>query len=691
MWYLDRALETRRCWTGKHGTLSLRLTPPALLVQRATQPLLRKPLAVPTSLPTPSSPRRPRGTRHPLALVTAWLVASLAVSPAWAQTPHAGSGLGVLVLPAAAGAAAGRPLYSSSQALVIGASAYQNGWGSLPGVLDDVPAVAATLKRQGFEVTVVLNPTRDQLDAALRNFISTRAQQPEGRVLVYFAGHGHTLTSAAGVKLGYIVPVDAPDPRRDPGGFKARALGMDSIEALAKQVDAKHALFVFDSCFSGTIFRTRAGVPDDISEATAKPVRQFITAGDEHQLVPDQSVFRRQFVAALDEGLADRNQDGFITGSELGLFLTETVTNYTHRTQTPVSGKIVNPNLDRGDFVFAAGRRPNAPSLAAPPGTSGLNLADLEQEDQRRRDWARWQASMQADFDRASAFAGAADLQAQVWQRFLSNWAADNPLSQQDDELRKLAKQRIQALIQAPALPPASAGAEHTGLPAPQAPTATEQTSIMPAVEREFRSYCVTSLDFCIELTRVPSRQQSTTISGQKAAFWIGRYEITQRQWFRVMGFNPSVFKGCGDTCPVDSVTWDEARDFTNKLSNLLDKSCRLPNDDEWTQTSAYHQASEANLSDFSWHLENSGNSTHPIGQKMADRLGIHDLYGNIQEWTENAPLQISQGTTQTGDKRPLRGGGWSTPASAIGAQHRIYQPKGQRSISAGLRVVCEH
>jgi hypothetical protein len=80
-------------------------------------------------------------------------------------------------------------------------------------------------------------------------------------------------------------------------------------------------------------------------------VRQFITAGTADQEVPNRSIFREQFVEGL-EGRADTDRDGYITGSELGMFLQRNVTNYTKGAQTPQWGKIRLPQLDRGDFVF---------------------------------------------------------------------------------------------------------------------------------------------------------------------------------------------------------------------------------------------------------------------------------------------------------------------------------------------------
>jgi hypothetical protein len=245
-------------------------------------------------------------------------------------------------------------LYAESHALVIGAARYQRGWPSLPGVVEDVDAVAQALADQGFEVGTMLDPTRDELDLALRQFVERHGEGTDNRLLVYFSGHGATIPSSVGTKLGYIVPVDAPRLNEDGSNlaaFKRSAYSLENILTLARQINSKHALFVFDSCFSGSVLRGRAGVPDSISEYTKQQVREFIASGDENQRVSDESLFRRLFVAGL-RGAADTNRDGYITGSELGIYLQDRVTNETHSAQTPRWGKISDGLLDQGDFVF---------------------------------------------------------------------------------------------------------------------------------------------------------------------------------------------------------------------------------------------------------------------------------------------------------------------------------------------------
>jgi hypothetical protein len=242
-------------------------------------------------------------------------------------------------------------LYHQSHALVIGVSNYNEGWPPLPGVQQDVREVCLVLKEHGFNVETVTNPTRTKLNQAFLNFINRYGQTVENRLLFYFAGHGHTRKLAYGEDMGYIVPVDAPNPSRDPQGFTVKAMDMQEIEVFAKRIQSKHALFIFDSCFSGSIFSLSRAAPDNITYKTAKPVRQFITSGSAEENVPDKSVFRQQFIAAL-KGNADADKDGYVTGMELGEFLQKQVVNYSHNCQHPQYGKIRNPHLDKGDFVF---------------------------------------------------------------------------------------------------------------------------------------------------------------------------------------------------------------------------------------------------------------------------------------------------------------------------------------------------
>jgi len=243
--------------------------------------------------------------------------------------------------------------YRGSYALVIGVSDYTQGWPDLNSIPAEMDKVEKVLKTQGFKVKKVINPNSRKLLSSMRDFIDTYGFEPNNRLLFYFSGHGYTRKNGT---LGYLVPADAPVPKGDERPFLRKALDMDEVLFWAKKIEAKHALFLFDSCFSGTIFKQRAlpKAPAHITAMTTRPVRQFITAGSAGETVPAKSVFTPAFVDALKYGLADLNNDGYISGTELGLYLQQTVPQ--HSDQTPQYGKISDYDLSRGDFILLAHR-----------------------------------------------------------------------------------------------------------------------------------------------------------------------------------------------------------------------------------------------------------------------------------------------------------------------------------------------
>ena len=142
----------------------------------------------------------------------------------------------------------------------------------------------------------------------------------------------------------------------------------------AEKIRAHHALFVFDSCFSGTILNVRAQLTPaaSISENIKHPVRQFITAGRAGETVPDHSDFKQAFLDLLEGRAREPFPDGYITGEELGFYLKNQVPVYSP-TQHPQYGKIRNPKLDKGDFVFVLPKE----EPGAPPPTDLSTVATL--------------------------------------------------------------------------------------------------------------------------------------------------------------------------------------------------------------------------------------------------------------------------------------------------------------------------
>ena len=280
-------------------------------------------------------------------------------------------------------------LYKDYHALVVGISEYKK-WPDLPSAAKDAREVASRLKELGFEVKLVLDPSAKELRKVLSDVVYQAGTEKNRALLFYFAGHGETLELADGTELGYIVPGDCPLKNKDPMGFDSKAISMKDMEVLALKVKSKHFLMVFDSCFSGSLFNVVRAAPVDISEKSARPVRQFITAGGAGEQVPDQSVFKVVFLQGIS-GDADLNADGYVTGSELGMHLQEKVVNYTRGGQHPQYGKINNPKLDRGDFIFVPPQAPQkkmaakiAPEAAKPQATpQTVESGTVEAKDER--------------------------------------------------------------------------------------------------------------------------------------------------------------------------------------------------------------------------------------------------------------------------------------------------------------------
>lgn len=246
-------------------------------------------------------------------------------------------------------------LYSGSYALIIGNDTYDH-WPKLPSVPEETEAVKQALHRHGFIIfgdQVLRNLKEEELRKAYESFIDDHGLDPANRLVLYFAGHGYSRKQGDLIR-GYLVPADAPSPAQDETGFVRTSITMREVQNWMYKIEAKHALFLFDSCFSGTVFATRSAEikpPATITSLVTRPSRQFLTAGSADEKVPSQSVFTRAFVDALSDPVADYNEDRYVTGTELGLHVRNQVAEFAGNSVQ--FGTIRNNALSQGDIVFA--------------------------------------------------------------------------------------------------------------------------------------------------------------------------------------------------------------------------------------------------------------------------------------------------------------------------------------------------
>jgi formylglycine-generating enzyme required for sulfatase activity len=207
--------------------------------------------------------------------------------------------------------------------------------------------------------------------------------------------------------------------------------------------------------------------------------------------------------------------------------------------------------------------------------------------------------------------------------------------------------------------------------------------------------------------------------------FWMGRHEVTQQQWRRLMGNNPSDAKRCGTQCPVEEVSWNEALEFARKLSAKTGYLFRLPTEAEWEYAcrsggKRQEYAGSEPVDALAWYKENADGSPHPVGRKLPNELGIYDMSGNVGEWcldifdkdaflkatrTLGNPVFVNDrfmdiygegfarilGILQTASgSRSVRGGSWANAADRLRCTDRIKgSPDGHRDW-LGFRLIRE-
>jgi formylglycine-generating enzyme required for sulfatase activity len=196
--------------------------------------------------------------------------------------------------------------------------------------------------------------------------------------------------------------------------------------------------------------------------------------------------------------------------------------------------------------------------------------------------------------------------------------------------------------------------------------------------------------------------------------FWMGKYEVTQAEYEKVMGTKPSGFRDC-PRCPVETVSWEDAKGFIQKLNEKNDGFVyRLPSEAEWeyaaragTKTAfSFGNSLSPSQANFDSRYPYGGAAkgqfivkTEPVGSYKPNAWGLHDMHGNVWEWVEDIYVKAGyQGlatdgsaNVATGDqyKRVRRGGGWDSWGKALRSANRGWKNPRDRNKNGGFRVAA--
>jgi formylglycine-generating enzyme required for sulfatase activity len=184
--------------------------------------------------------------------------------------------------------------------------------------------------------------------------------------------------------------------------------------------------------------------------------------------------------------------------------------------------------------------------------------------------------------------------------------------------------------------------------------------------------------------------------------FLIGKYPVTQKQWGSVMGVSPAHFDG--DDLPVEQVSWNEIQEFIKRLNVMTGKKYRLPTEAEWEYAAQGGAGGKGGkffghrfLDDIAWYEYNSNGRVQPVGKKMPNELGLHDIMGNVWEWVgdwysrtyyKEAPLSNPKGP-KYGSEKIYRGGGFNSDERHCRVSLRNYNKPDYRTITLGFRLAC--
>ena len=600
------------------------------------------------------------------------------------------------------GSAFGQPNSSFGRyyALVIGNQNYRH-LTNLKTPLADATEVARVLKgKYGFEVELLPDATRDQIVRAISR-LRKKLNREQDNLLIYYAGHGY-LDPFNGV--GYWQPVDSEEES------DVDWIPTSRITNLLKVIRAKHVLIVADSCYSGSLLtrdsgaNLTSGMDQDewLKRMLGRRSRTALTSGAEEPVSDagggKHSVFAKAFLDVLNDN------HKIMDGNSLFDLIKHPVT--LNADQTPQYGDIRMTGHDQGDFLFVpkhlqgAGlweiKKKSLKSDLFRGGSSAIVSISPVEAEYRAKKSARIRQQPSVSSSQVGSL-----------KKGTSIWVAGKILDQ-PWYLVEIPDGNGQGYVYSSLLTPSTPGTTTnravvlknseiktkpvaSGVNISKGNTHTDSTTGMQFVPIQ---------PGCFQMgSNVGSGDEKPVHRVCLSAYDIGKYEVTQAQWQKVMGSNPSHFKGSNK--PVEQVSWDDVQGFIRKLNQQAERRYRLPTEAEWEYACRGGGGDQKycggnNANSVAWYDNNSGGTTYDVGQKQANELGLYDMSGNVWEWVQdwyssdyysNSPANNPGGPSSGGSYRVFRGGSWYSHASRLHSVYRSNYSPGIRSSHLGFRL----